>query len=862
MTNQIDRDPGWEFLPILPSVDKRFDPSAVGFGLLTKGVGVDVRTMGSLRLMPGFRRLRSQSSGSDVGLTANGRVFPDPSALGASHDATSFVTVVDFKRFTVEKLYNDAGTLRPYKVDGFWVRGTTNGTTAAEISLLVFHDGRTNLWNEYVLEVGTNGSGVATEAASIATFGNFLYYTRAGQTPKVWYWDTNAATPAFVLKTMGPGTPIPREQPCEVDRQATGGVLKNGRYLVAYRYANKHRWQYTAMSDTIEVEIPRTSDPDLVGGTLEFAVLCTAGRLTKGSSSAAFAISTTVNATVDGSGGRVPGSCDLAFAVEYGLDVAPVERNDGTRVKISGPVDSQFRTVQVFRSISAEAVGTFNGGVLYLEHEFTMPAAKASTAGRDSDGCWDRGEGKWERWVGNDGQDPGYDEAPNDEVLVSVPGGRYDPNREAVGAPPNTGVVGVFDETTFMVDRGDAEGRTLADVRWSSLSERRPESFPDLDRYRYTPTDPNDAVFRFLPVDRVMMGFSGTGVLQIELASGGIRVEPTLWGFGPVDRRAVVKVAGKVVLVHPLGAGEINSRTMDLANVVALDRRIQNEWGTTQANIRCCYDARYGGVYLLNTATKQMSVIGANSNAVGEVEDANFVACTEGTQPDETTPGICAFFITNKGLVVYPDAARANSKTTMIELTGTVSGSVTGLPGGTDFEDSGASFHADPVDCIIHFFDPNNVESTATVTARVSGTRLTLDALPPGIAVGWTYELSPVVFDVQFWKCGVAEDPRFADAKHRVRTTKAIKALFGGVSGGGSSGAQATLGVVKGVDSAAFDSSERVSLSNDAYNTPRELSTADPLVFPRVRVVRSDLRFDLLSVLVSGRVESPSMTVR
>jgi len=860
MANQIETS--WGFNPVLPSVDKRVDPSAVGIGLLTKGVGVDVRTMGSLRLMPGFRRLRSQSSGVDEGLTANGRIFPDADALGVAHDATVFLTVTDFRRFTVEKLYNNGGTLEPYKISGFWVRGTTDGTTSAEISLLQFHDGQTDLWNQYVLEIGTAGSGIATDPAWIAVFGNFLYYCRQGIDPQVWYWDTNNDTPAFVLNTMGPGIPIPREVPTVIDRDGSGGVLKDGSYLLAYRYANKHRWQYTSMSDTVEVQIPQTNDPAIVTGVLSFSVHCSAGIIIKGSSTASFTIETEIDGDATGVGGRIPGSCIVSIPFNWGEDILPVERLTGTRILITGPTDPEFRTVQIFRSISAESVGAFNGGVLYLEHEFDMPEAVTSTEGRDENGAWDRGHGKWERWVGDDGLDPGYEEAPNDEVLVSIADARYDPVRDAVGAPPKSGVVAVFDETTFMVDPGDAEGRTLADIRWSSLSKRAPESFPELDHYRYTPPDPDDAVLRFVPVDKVMVGFSDTHMYQIELAAGGIRLEPVQGSFGPVDHRAVVPVGGRVILVHSLGAGEVDSRSMDLANIVALDRRIQNEWGDTLDDVRLCYDARYGGVYILNTATREMSVIGVNSNAIAEVEDANFVACTEGLQPDDPTPGQSAFFITDRGLVVYPDAARQNAKGTLIELTGTTSGTLTTGSGGVTLIDSAATFHDDPVDCIVHLFDPDRVEYTATVIARVSPTTLQLEGAPAAMAVGWSYELSPIPFDVQFWKLGESNDPRSPDDRMRVRTATAVKVLFDGLGGSGLVGAVATIGLVKGSASVVFDSSGEVSIAETAYNLPVETSSYGPLIFPRVRIVRSDVRFDLLSLLVEGRVESTYMTER
>lgn len=847
------QDIDWGYVPELPSVDKRGGPARVPYGLLTKGVGLDPRRVGRLTNYPGFRRLQ----GTGKGITG-GRLFPDPTASNGPTDGTAYETVIDFKYFSIEEDYKDpvTATRTPYKVTGFWVRGTTDGTDSADLCSLHYYDGRTGLWDQFILEEGTTGSGILDGEADIASFGKYMYYARDGINPKVFYWDTIDGL--FVLKEMGPGEPIPREEPCELQQLPTGGVLEGGKIEVAYRYANKDRYQFSALSDPIEVEMPHSSSPIEVSGTISTTSDFTAGNVGTGSGTAGASIFLDSSAVFKGDGGVFHGigTMDLPFHMGEQYD-EDIERLNGYRVLVSGPVDSEFRTVQIYRSISVR-IGTqnFSGGILYLEHEFDMPDATVSTPGKEG-GCWDRGEGKWQRWVGHDGREIGYDEAPDDQTLVQIPDGQYDPRRDAAGLPPKSGVIAVHDMTTFMVDRGVSEGETMTDIRWSSTHLRSLENFPELESNRFTPDSPNNRVFSFLPVDRVLLGVSPTGYFHVERFRDAIKIDPQLDSFGPVHRRAITKMGSRAIVAYTLGVGTIEVRSMDLAQVTALDQRIQSEWETTQDSIRLCYDSRMGATYILNTSTREASLVGTATNAVTELEDCNFVACTDGPIPDDSSKGIFGYFITGRGLVVFPDAHRQNSIVTNLGVIGTVQGDVDSVAGAGPYTitDSSASFDTDLTDCVVHFFDPDGVEYTGVISSN-TGTTFVV-AMDSGTPLDtWRYEISPIPFDAQFWQVGMDQDPRSPRDRTRIRTVNAAQLVFDqvGGSGAGATETYARVGVVRGAASSFF-SSATVLVTNDSHNEPVEISGHGPMLFPRVRIVRSDLRFDLLEVGIHGSIE-------
>lgn len=881
----------WTYDPLLVSVNKRETRTAAPWGSLVKGVGVDGRAVGSIDLFPGFRRLQSADS-SDVGLN-DGRLTYDLE----SGDPVEFTSVTNFDWFSIEKIVNegtaDSPDYQAYTVTGFWVRGQLTSSVGSgpstEISLVVYYDGKTGAWSETVLE---NADGVTTGDASISQYARYLYYARDGITPKVFYWDRDDA--AFTVSNMGPGTPIPREPPAFMRWDEEGGVLTDGSYQFAYRYANKDRAQYSALSEVIEVEIPNDGNRGRDRSALiELVFEMEAQSIARtGTSSASLEAEAWFRAVP--TGGDTPGAVTSSFAKSLGVGlirdgsnaINPPPRGDGARVMIAGPIDTEFNTIQIYRSISVNVGGgVFAGGVLYLEHEFDMPTTSDLPQEADYDSGnpdfdddllltgipedfqqYDRGDGFWWRWIGDDGHDPGHSSAPEDEVLVSVPDAAYDPILDAAGAPPQSGIISVFERTTFMVDRGTAEGETVADIRWSSLDRRSLENFPDLEGNRYTPTTPADRVLRFVDADHILIGAAKTRLFRIGRIRDAISIRPVLHGLGVTNDRGILSIGGMLVIASPNGIWVVIGQSMDAQLVSALNRRIRDEWKASKGSIELSYDSSLGAVFILNTTTEEASVIWFETNAVTELEDMNFVQSTSGSLPGSTDPGERAFFITDGGLVVYPDQAEENTKRTMLGVTGTVTGNLTdvGAEGGGSITvtDANAAFDTDLQDCIAHLWDGDGVEYTSPISANTSTTfTVSTTSLGATPAVGWKYEISPIPFDVIWWMVGTPRDPRSPQDKLRLRTVRAMQVHFGDLSGGGEDNATARVGLVENLDT-DFVPNDRdiignrtIGLLSTSRNDPVEMRVSSSYLFPRVRVVRSDLDFKLLYLAVFAKIE-------
>lgn len=900
-------DISWSYSPDSVSLDRRGERSSVPKGFTFHSIGVDGRYQGRYKRFRGMRRIRR---------------IKNPTG-------PNFSSIQSFEPFSIEKVVRSGSapnyTYQVYQCTGWLVRGVFPDVSPSYVIGLNFYDTHTSAWVLTLIAKDDNvtpatGYNTVTTAGrlSVATAGKVLYIARDSETLRAFFWDT--AMGAFRTITAGPGSPIPREKPLERRQDLRGGVLDNeGAYQVAYRYANKDRNQFTALSEIAEVRFGQV--PGIDGAALSVLSSSVTNDVYAGNSFVfgggdipAVGLCITdgkVGATGLGPGQKITANGlsitdGVLVQEDASLFIYPPARPTGNktgRFQIAGPIDTNFTTVQIYRSISVPGVGNNPpepGGSLYLEHEFDMPrdffVRDTDIHTRSSSVTWfppgltdiDRGSGFWFQWIGDDGEDPGYDPAASDVVLPGIPDALFDPDKAAVGEPPRSGLIHIFEDMAFMPGEVTVEGSQSADLRFTPPDRRELENFPDSPDNRQTLESAVDRVVGMWSGSGILVAWSTNGYLRIARAGGAISIQKALEGVGVTNQKGAVPYGGRILAVTSRAAAMIlQSVSGSAPDISIINDILLEEWIADLDRVQCCYDGRLGAVFLFNPVRKKALVIWTNSNDVTELEDMNFVACGQGPHPRGEVSGVIAQFVTNEGLVVYPDSGKLNNKSTMMGLLDitssatptqiTVNGNVVTaltdspvlpvLPRIVGFGDSSAKFptgsgpdqeqdvNINLAECICWLIPPDadgifiRAEIASNNATQVQFKYPLPDIISASDLQSYTYAISPIPFDVTLSMVGEQDSE---GANFRVRNIKGMRLLTDTPRGSGLRNAVFKVGVVR-KDAEDFEPGwSLLDFTFDMESQTALVHSTGSSLYPRIQCWQSDLDFGIDNILVIG----------
>jgi hypothetical protein len=318
----------------------------------------------------------------------------------------------------------------------------------------------------------------------------------------------------------------------------------------------------------------------------------------------------------------------------------------------------------------------------------------------------------------------------------------YDPARDAIQAPPQSGAIGRYQGVTLMAQA--ASDDEPYSILASSLTHESPEYFTQYyvrkgNAKRGRPT-------RFLVAGDSCFALHPGGFVHIYKPSNeaGIRYVDTITGPG-LDGKWASHIMGNSILM--ISAGLLRTMGGNDGNIVDLPgvQGLMDDWITyIEDYVSCGYDARMNVSMFLNPERDEILCLWHGTGCVSMLEGANFVWMTDG--PDITGGDKQRIYmVTKEGLVVSPDYAMAGSGT-MFDLSDsyTLAGAITGGTTTTALM-TGATFHAAMAGSYLYFIDGPNAGLGRVISAvDVGNVTLTTAAFPEIPVYGNRFCISPV----------------------------------------------------------------------------------------------------------------------
>jgi hypothetical protein len=374
--------------------------------------------------------------------------------------------------------------------------------------------------------------------------------------------------------------------------------------------------------------------------------------------------------------------------------------------------DALFDTVDVFRTIDLGDNSGTAGAIFYLEQTI------AKTGNWATSGAWD----SLQVTVGT---------LVDDALPFQT---QYDPEKDIVSAPPQSGAIGRYENQTYMAQAASVDGGY--DTLFSSALHASAEYF---STYNKRIGDPEDGrPLRFIPVGESMFQLSHNAIVHI-FKSG--KYKPIQFSRlhqkrGLVSKAAAHAAGNSVFMISGLGLSTLNGTDGVLAGISTADRAIFDDWKSDLADIKSGYDSLMNASFFLDPTRSEMLVVWHSTQVCTMLDGANFVEVTEG--PDLTGKNTRAFFVTQTGLIVS-----------------------TATSAGSTLTDTGATYHADMIGTLVYMVTGDNA-GLAREVSSINGTTITFtSSFPNAIAVGDTYAVSPVPYSARAWSMQAAGFSRF-----------------------------------------------------------------------------------------------------
>ena len=754
-----------------PFMNKSVPENQVPSGSFGELVGVDGRYNGCLRKFFGMKEV------IDIdGVSGMGNID--------LYDGPSFFKYVTFHK---------RGTSNTYR--GFVIRwDKANDNANEEVTLIYTLDGST--WAAHQIWAQSGNGITSSLEMDCATHEGFLYVTVDTKTPKTVYWSGAALSTV----DMGPGafdatlTALTDDDTSSVD--SAYNLRGNGSFQIAWRFYDSARGIYSSLSDPVtitldhmkttkatttitfnsggsdsglmvagdiftlgsrtyeyidagsDVTIPAaagatvaqhcTALADAVNGDTSADVYATAGATTvfleaKDRGAAGNALASTVAET--------GGDMTISSATLLGGGTSTSEPEEHCKAILSVPAhasvvsgsdyddfDALFDTVDVFRTIDLGNSVTSTGAIFYKEQTI------------DKNPNWDTNSAEWDALNITIG-------TLHDEALPFQT--QYNPETDIISAPPTSGTIGRYQGITFMAQ--DIATRGGIDTLHSSSEQTSAEYFTTFNDRRGS--NEEGRPLRYLNAGDGMFILTPNAVIHVFKAgtTNPLQFVALHKERGLIGKEAAHVMGNSILMVTGLGLTLLNGSDGSMGQISAVDRLLFDDWAGDGSTLKSGYDALMNTSYFLHPGDAEILQISHSTQSSNILEGANFKGCTSG--PD-TVDGkdVRAYFITATGLIVVPDVDASGSGTMWgFDPSYTLNGTTTS--NGTDKTsvlDSGATFHADMVGCLLYFTNGDNAGVAREITA-VAANDITVSAFANNIATGDRYAISPSPFKVRLW---------------------------------------------------------------------------------------------------------------
>ena len=759
-----------------PRMDQSVPPNQVKPGSFGRLSGIDGRFNGGLRKFYGMKKVLDL----DEDVTGSGMDNIN------AHSGPDFIRQITFQKRDTSTTYR-----------GFVIRWDSLGTTDRQIDLIYTADNGTT-WTQLAIWATGNSITASLEMDCMVSKG-YLLVAVDGKATKTVYW--NGA--ALVVVNSGPGnfdaeltTPTLNTPTVDTSYQLRG----SGTYQIAYRFYDSTRGIYSALSAPLVVHLDHLKTTKAVGTislstaggdsglmiagdvftingrTYEYidagsdVIIAAAAGATTSQHATALAdainedSSATVTASAQSSSVLLESIVRGTAGNAYDLSVVEVEPNtddisvSGSTLTGGGVVTTEpetqvkitidfpdsgvgfvytdsgngfgdlFDTVDIFRTIDLGDSTTSQGAIFYLEQTI----AKA--------GNWAT-SGAWDSLTADIGIL--VDDALPFQTM-------YDPQKDIVVSPPQSGTIGEYEELTFMAQASSSDGGY--DTLSSSPEHTSPEYFSTYNTRVGKSEDGRP--LRFIPAGDSLFQLCYNAIIHI-FKSG--KLKPIQFSRlhrkrGPVGKEVAHSSGNSVFMISGLGLVVLNASDGSMGSITAVDRVIFDDWKSEISNVKSCYDAKLNASFFLNPTREEMMILWHSTRVCSLLDGTNFVGATSG--PDiGTGKNDRAFFITATGLIVSPDNLGTGSGTMWdISNSYSLNGTATATSSST-LTDANATLNEDMVGAKLYITTGNNAGDSQEIETINNTTKVItfVSNFDNDISTGDTYAISPVPFSLRAW---------------------------------------------------------------------------------------------------------------
>ena len=520
------------------------------------------------------------------------------------------------------------------------------------------------------------------------------------------------------------------------------------------------------------------------------------------------------------SGGTLTGGGVVTAEPETQVKIT-IDFPDNTAV-VSGKTytdfDGLFDTVDIFRTIDLGDSATSQGAIFYLEQTIAKSGNWATS------GAWDSLTADIGTLV---------DDALPFQTM-------YDPEKDIVASPPQSGTIGRYAGLTFMAQASSSNGGF--DTLSSSPEHTSPEYF---STYSTRVGDPEDGrPLRLIPAGDSLFQLSYNAVIHI-FKSG--KLKPIQFSRlhrkrGPVGKEVAHSSGNSVFMISGLGLVVLNASDGSMGSVTAVDRIIFDDWKSEISDVKSCYDAKLNASFFLNPTREEMLILWHSTRVSSLLDGANFVGATSG--PDiGTGKNDRAFFITATGLIVSPDNLETGSGTmwdisNSYTLNGTASATSSSI-----LTDANATLNADMVGTKLYMTTGANAGKSQEIATINNSTKVItfVSTFDNDIATGDTYAVSPVPFSLRAWPVQHEELSKF---NRWIITGVALKVRkLSGFSGNSNNNWR--IGAYRNGGTSIESTTTAPSVDANPSDSAEALSLAGIDLEPYIEQIASGVKFEL-----------------
>ena len=767
-------------------MDQSVPPNKVKPGFFGRLSGVDGRYNGCLRKYYGNKSVVDLDGVSGLGDID-------------SYNGPDYIKQVTFQKRTTSTIYR-----------GFVIRWDSQNSTSNEQIDLVYTSDNGSNWS--VLAIWAVGNSITSSLEiDCVVDGGYLLVAVDTKATKTIYWNGSA----LVAVDSGPGafsstlTAVTKNTSgVDTDYQLRG----NGTYQIAWRFYSSTRGIYSALSTPLTVHLDHYKTTKATG-TISFSsaggdsgllidgdVVTINGRtyeadddesytgdvqvditglstisehcqaladainedssaeVTASKQSSSVFIESIVRGTAGNAytltkteNGANQDDISVSGSTLTGGGVVTTEPEEQVKITIDFPAhdavvssydyddfDALFDTVDIFRTIDLGDSASASGAIFYLEQTI------AKTGNWATSGAWNTLQANIGTMV---------DEALPFQTL-------YDPEKDIVSSPPQSGSVGRYEGQTYMAQATSSGGGY--DTLFSSAEHASPEYF---STYNVRKGDPDDGrPMRFIPAGESMFQLSYNAVVHV-FKSG--KLKPIQFTRlhnkrGLVGKEAAHSSGNSIFMISGVGLVILNATDGSMGSITTADRVIFDDWKSDLADVKSGYDSLMNASFFLNPTQEEMLIIWHSTKVCTMLDGANFVGITEGADI-ATGKNDRVYFITATGLIVSPDVLMAGSGTMWdISDSYTLNGTATATSS-TTLTDSNATLNADMVGTKLYMTTGDNAGQGRTIATINNTTKVITFETPfdNDISTGDTYAVSPVPFSGRCWSFQVEQVSRF-----------------------------------------------------------------------------------------------------